>query len=190
MCRVSADEAHRIVGRFLPPITNFTVTIPPNSNHDRNQSNSKTHSLCSFHVGGQASAENLQNWPTNSSSTESPAGRRNWAAHGSSSRLHNPNTCRNRFVVPYHSGRPNSSERPTIRKRSRSINWRRFRRRPRRESPPPPPAALVADRPPRPTSPRPGGKAEFPALRPACGRSHAGKFRPAQQLIPPATWAT
>ena len=51
---------------------------------------------------------------------------RTTSARGNSSVFRSPKTCKNRFVVPYKKGRPNSSERPAIRTSSRSISCRRI----------------------------------------------------------------
>ena len=47
------------------------------------------------------------------------------SGRGKSSKCRNPKTCKNCLVVPYSNGRPNSSDRPTIRTKSRSISCRR-----------------------------------------------------------------
>ena len=46
------------------------------------------------------------------------------SGRGKSSKCRSPKTCKKCLVVPYSNGRPNSSDRPTIRTRSRSISCR------------------------------------------------------------------
>src|SRR6185436_6960861 len=115
-------QAHLHNLQFRPSF-NKLRQVSTNNKHDLNTGR-KTHSLCSIAVGGQAGSGIAFIDDDSAFSEPNSSVRRNSPAQGSSSKFERPKTSKNRFVVPYRSGRPSSSERPTIRNRSRSSNCR------------------------------------------------------------------